>query len=77
MTDAEFLDHIDKLCKTAQPDQELITLNQADFERLDGLTAKWTAYTGVLRRPSRTFLAYLTNLLRGVLREAVLAKLRS
>jgi hypothetical protein len=76
MTDAEFLDHIERLRTTAPPDKELVTLNQADVERLQDLAHRWTT-TSVSQRVSRTYLAYLVNLIRGVLREAVLAKLRS
>ena len=76
MTDAEFLDHIERLSKTAPPGQELVTLNRADYERLLDLAHRW-ATTGTPRRASRAYLAYLVNLIRGAMHEAVLAKLRS
>jgi hypothetical protein len=77
MTDAEFLDHIERLRTTAPPDQELVTLNQADYERLYELSDRWTVNSYAPQRVSRSYLAYLVNLLRQIMRQAVLAKLRS
>lgn len=76
MSDAEFLDHIERLCHAMPPNRELLTLTVADRERFSVLSSRWTNLY-VPPRVSRTWTVYQVDVIRHLLRRAVLAKLRS